>query len=62
VSSRGKLIWGSLELGIKGHSLDWQVDANGLSSYCSFLQELQEIKDCSLELFGGKEEKGGKDL
>jgi hypothetical protein len=23
---------------------------------------LQEIKDCSLELFGGKEEKGGKDL
>jgi hypothetical protein len=56
------MIWGSLELGIKGHNLDWQVDAHGLSSYCSFLQELQEIKDCSLELFGGKEEKGGKDL
>jgi hypothetical protein len=62
VSSRGELIWGSLELGIKGHSLHWQVDVHGLSSYYSFLQELQEIKDRSLELFGGKEEKRGKDL
>jgi hypothetical protein len=33
-----------------------------LSSYSSFLQELQEIKDRSLELFGGKDEKRGKDL